>query len=71
MQVQQPSSDPIRSVMRSTASACLAGASLLVVADWAGLMPLQAESTVLTIAIVLGLWATVLSLAVLLRRPRD
>ena len=70
MQSEQRASDPIRSAMRTTASACLAGAALLVIADWAGITPARAEGTVLTVAVVLGLWATVLSLVVLLRRSR-
>ncbi len=70
MQSERQSSDPIRSAMRTTASACLAGSMLLVIAGWIGLTPARAEGTVLTVAVVLGLWATLLSLVALVRRPR-
>lgn len=60
---------PLRRVVRLTVIACVAGALALIGADWAGVLG-PAGASALPAALVLGLWACLLSAVLLAVRLR-
>ena len=65
---------PVRDALRMTAIACMAGAVAVIALVWTGLAPADLEPALPAAAVVLCLWANLLSLALMagrrLRRGR-
>ncbi len=61
---------PVRRALRATALVCLAAAALALGAAWSGAVSPEAEGTLTLVAVVLCLWANLLSLGLRLARPR-
>ncbi|GMG80801.1 hypothetical protein LNKW23_00130 [Paralimibaculum aggregatum] len=71
---QSPMESPVRDALRMTAVACMAGAVAVIALVWTGLAPADLEPALPAAAVVLCLWANLLSLALVagrrLRRAR-
>jgi hypothetical protein len=63
--------EPVRRVVRITIMGCAATALALLGADWTGLFAPADGAAAARIALVLGLWACLLSGVLLAVRPRD
>lgn len=61
---------PVRRVLRITAVCCLAGAALLILGDWTGIARTAEAGSLLPAALVLGGWAALLSVGLLIGRLR-
>ena len=60
---------PFRKVMRTTALACMAAATGVLGVHWSGTV--AGTDDLIPMAVVLGVWANLLSIGLLLTRNRD